>query len=100
MKQDKTYKEPFKQADIPWNRSEIESEKEYPVRVIVDADSSYIGQLYLFKNRDLADAFCYGIKTRSDYKDWNYEIIDFTLQSLGVVHNHVVKNGKLLNKTG
>ena len=95
--ENKTYKRPYKQADILWNRVGIESEKEYPVRVIVDATDNYIGKLFLFKNRELADSFCYGLKSGRDIKDWNYKIIDFNFSK---PLRHTVKNGKLLKGKG
>lgn len=74
-----TSDKPFKQADILWNRNGIESTSIYPVRVLVNRDSGYTGDLFLFKNRDLAEAFCYGLRvSERDHKKWNHEILDYS----------------------
>ena len=75
-----TSNKPFKQACIFWSRDgvSIEEEKKYPVRVLVGADSGYVGELFLFKNRDLAESFCYGLRVKRGCDELNYKIIDFT----------------------
>jgi hypothetical protein len=73
-----TSNRPFKQANILWNRNGIESTDIYPVRVLVGADSGYIGELFLFKSRDLAESFCYGLRVKKGCDELNYEILDFT----------------------